>query len=349
MNNKDWEKYKKNFKEKAIVFEKSEEYIEKHLLYAHNLITNNMPIIFDGEHLGSLVGINHEYLYKVSNSQKLFYRTFQISKRNGKKRTIHEPLPNLKIVQKWILNNILYSIKISKYAKAYVPGLSIKDNVRFHKKQNVVLKLDIEDFFNSIRKSDVQQVFIDAGFTIELSKLLTQLCTIKSFLPQGASTSAYLSNIVLNKFDDQVSKYCYENKIRYTRYADDLTFSGEFEQKTVINFVKDQLNLLGLSLNKNKINVLKKNKSQMVTGIVLNEKIQTQKKYRKKIRLEIYYIKKFGVLNHLEKSNNTLSVEQYLKSLKGRIGYSLFINPYDSEMKKYQLFINKVSGENSNY
>lgn len=349
MNNKDWERYKKNFKEKALEFGKSEEYIDKNLFYAHNLIMNNMPIVFDGKHLGLLIGINYEYIYKVSNSQKLFYRTFHIRKRNGNKRTIHEPLPNLKIIQKWILNNILYNIKISKYAKAYVPGLSIKDNVRFHKKQSIVLKLDIEDFFTSIRKSDVQKVFKNAGFTLELSKLLTQLCTIKGFLPQGASTSAYISNIILNNFDDMVSEYCYENKIRYTRYADDLTFSGEFEPKIIINFVKCQLNELGLKLNKNKINVLKRNKSQIVTGIVLNEKIQTQKKFRRKIRLEVYYIKKFGVLNHLEKSNNSLSVEQYLKSLKGRIGYSLFINPNDSEMKEYQRFIDKVSRENSDH
>ena len=342
MNNTEWVKYSKAFEVEAKKNGKSLEYITKYLKYAELLASTNLPIIFDGQHLGGLIGIKHDYLYKVVNSQKNFYRKFYIKKRNGKKRIIHEALPNLKIVQKWILENILYNIGVSKFAKAYIKGISIKDNVRFHKKQNQILKIDILDFFTSIQEKQVYRIFRKAGYSEELSVLLTKLCTINGYLPQGASTSGYLSNLVMMDFDKTLSKYCLERKIRYTRYADDLTFSGDFDYKSLFNFVKHRLKLMELDINDKKTKILKRSSSQIVTGIVLNEKIQVPKDYRRKIRLEIHYIKKYGLHQHLKKTQNKISTDNYLESLIGKVNYCLFINSNDLAMLEYKDYLHSL-------
>ena len=103
--------------------------------------------------------------------------------------------------------------------------------------------------------------------------LLTYLCTYNDYIPQGAQTSAYISNLVMKEFDNKIGDWCESNNISYTRYSDDMTFSGDFNPKILITKVKKMLNKLGLQLNNKKINVISKSSSQNVTGIVVNEKI----------------------------------------------------------------------------
>ena len=101
--------------------------------------------------------------------------------------------------------------------------------------------------------------------------LLTYLCTYYNVLPQGAPTSAYISNLVMKAFDEELGGWCKENNISYTRYSDDMTFSGNFNPSVVIIRVRKMLRSLGLKLNDKKIAVIGKNKQQLVTGIVVNE------------------------------------------------------------------------------
>lgn len=101
---------------------KSKEYCEKCLSYAENLWDHSMPVIYTQEHLCGLLGYLPEYVYAAANAPESFYRQFSIPKKNGGMRLISEPLPNLKKIQKWILENILYRAEVSPYAKAYIPG-----------------------------------------------------------------------------------------------------------------------------------------------------------------------------------------------------------------------------------
>lgn len=346
MNNIEWNIYKENFFNAAQKEGKSSEYINNNLEYAQKLFEQNLPVVFDGTHLGMLTGIKYEYLYQVSNNSRHFYRIFFIKKRNGSKRKIEEPLPNLKIVQKWILESILNNIIISPYAKAYKPKTSIKDNVRFHRNQKLVLKLDIKDFFSSIDKKSVNTIFKNFGYNEKVSNLMSELCTINNRLPQGASTSAYLSNIYLLDFDRVISHYCVKKKIRYTRYADDLTFSGDFNYKELIGVVELRLKIINLELNYEKTRILKRNQKQIVTGIVVNDKIQVDKKIRKNLRLEMYYIKKFGLNSHLAHIDSIMSSKEYLKSLKGKLEFCLFINPKDDELNEYLKYIKQLLQDN---
>lgn len=187
------------------------------------------------------------------------------------------------------------------------------------------------------------KIFKNIGYNNKVSLLLASLCTVDGCLPQGGSTSACLSNIFLKQFDRKIGNYCIKQKIRYTRYADDLSFSGDFEVVKLINFVKKCLELIGLNINKDKIKVLKSSQSQNITGIVVNEKIQVSKTYRRRIRLEVYYIKKNGLSKHLINSGNNLNFELYLKQLLGKINYCIFINPKDISMLEYAKYIDNLS------
>lgn len=330
----EWNEYKVTFCKIAKKNGKSEEYCEECMIYAQNLWVNKIPIIYTQEHLCALLGYLPIYVYAAANSPERFYRKFSIPKKNGGIRIISEPLPNLKEIQKWILENILYNLKVSAYAKAYIPGKSIKDNVRFHRRQKKVLSLDIKSFYDCLTNWMVFQFFMENGYNESVAMMLTGLCCLNGSLPQGAPTSAALSNLLMKKFDEIVGKYCKEKEIRYTRYADDMTFSGDFDEVQVIRFIRKNLKSMGLKLNKNKTRVRKQGQQQEVTGIVVNYKTQVPKTVRKEIRKNMYYIQKYGLESHL----NYIGTERknYIGHLMGQISYALFINPKDREMKRYK-------------
>lgn len=281
-------------------------------------------------------------LYTLSNNIEKNYKKYEISKRNGGKRVIYEPNYVLKKVQRNILDNVLSGFKVSKYAMAYVIGKSVKDNANMHVNKKVILKLDIKDFFNNISFMDIyNKVFLEEYFPKQVRTVLTYLCTYNEFLPQGAPTSSYISNLIMRDFDEKIGLFCESNDISYTRYSDDMTFSGNFNVKMVIFKVKDELKKMGMQLNYDKIHVIHNNMSQQVTGITVNETPQVLKVKRRKIRQEVYYIKKYGLYSHLKRINVNDEFS-YLRSLLGKINFVLMVNSEDLEFFKYREFILKI-------
>ena len=335
-----WEEYEKNYRGIAKLKNKDDAYCIEQLQYAKILYDKNVPIIYNQEHFSKLVGYSYDYLIGASNGAKSYYRTFYINKSNGKKRRIDEPLPNLKEIQYWILHEILEKISISPYAKAYIKDKSIRENARFHKKQKKILCMDIEDFFGSISYNRVLSVFRKLGYRENVSVLLANLCCLNKALPQGAPTSPILSNIIASSLDYKISEYVKKENIRYTRYADDLTFSGDFSEGHLISSVERICNKYGFVINNKKTRVRKKNQRQEVTGIVVNEKMQINAEKRKHIRAEAYYIKKYGYQSHIE--YHGIKRERYLYHLIGMSSYALFINPYDENMKSYLAVFKKA-------
>ncbi len=283
-------------------------------------------------------------LYYLSNNIDGNYIEYEKLKKNGNFRTIYEPSKLLKKVQRNILHNILEEKGISKYATAYKKGVSLKDNALPHINNKIILKLDIKNFFDNITFNKVYNLcFKEEIYTKPFGILLTKLCTYNNKLPQGAPTSSYISNIIMRDFDEVVGKYCTKNKINYTRYSDDLTFSGIFNINDVINLVKKELKKKGFKLNYDKIHVIKNNKRQIVTGIIVNKKINISKEYKRKIRQEIYYIKKYGIERHL-KMLNINNKTKYLNNLLGRINYVIQIT-HSKEFLEYKAFLdsNKIN------
>ena len=282
------------------------------------------------------LGFSAKTLYGLSNNLEKHYHNVLIPKRDGSKRKLSVPDLILKSVQKSIADNILAQYPVSKYAKAYKVGSNVQRNAQPHVGKKKILKLDIEGFFDHILYSQVKNiVFCEEKFAEPIRVLLTMLCYYKESLPQGAPTSPAITNIIMYDFDEAVGAFCNEKKIAYTRYCDDMTFSGDFDEEEVIAFVKGELCKLGLFLKNRKMAVIPASKRQTVTGVVVNEKLNITKEYKKKIRQEMHYIQKFGLDGHVSRCK-IADKQQYVLSLRGRIAFVLQTTPNDCEFLEYK-------------
>jgi len=317
-----------------------EQYIVACLEYANRLYFRSLPIIFDQTHFSYLAGYSLNYILGATNAKFHFYRQFDIRKRSGGVRTISEPLPSLKEIQRWILENILEKIEVHPAAKGFVRNKSIRDNARFHRNQPKLLSMDIEDFFGSINKSMINAIFNKIGYSAAVSKLLTELCSLYDSLPQGAPTSPALSNIVCRSLDKRFLGFALKNGFRYTRYADDISFSGDLPVGSLIQFVRKVLNEHGFQVNDAKTRLMHKGRQQKVTGIIVNEKLQAPRLIRRKLRQEVFFIKKFGLDTHLR--NRQISKGNHIKFLIGRANYIVNVNPNDKEAREYLGFLREL-------
>ena len=288
------------------------------------------------------LGFPAKTLYGLSNNLEKHYHNAFIPKSDGTKRKLSVPDLILKKVQKSIADNILAYYPISRYATAYAFGSSVQRNARPHVGKEKILKLDIEGFFDNILYARVKEkVFYEEKFSEPIRVLLSMLCYYNDALPQGAPTSPAITNILMYDFDEKIGAYCEERDISFTRYCDDMTFSGDFDEQEIIALVKGELRKMGLFLKNRKTVVIPSTKRQRVTGIVVNEKVNVAKEYKKKVRQEVYYIQKFGLDGHLKKIGVT-DKQKYLLSLKGRVAFILQTVPEDEEFLGYKELLQRL-------
>lgn len=335
-----WGKYKVAFVESAITKGLSKRDIETFLDYAKALFDKGLPVIYDIKHLSLLVGYKEDYIHRAIKNTPYFYRSYRIVKKNGGYREISEPLPSLKEIQNWILKEILRKVSVSRFAKAYIKNRSIKSNARFHVNKKIVFTIDIKDFFTSIEEVRVSEIFKNLGYEKNVAEVLAKLCCLDGVLPQGAPTSPYISNLVMKSIDDQISTFTISNSYCYTRYADDLTFSGKLHTSSLYNYVEQVLNKNGFLINVEKTRSRRQHQKQEVTGIIVNEKMQVDKSQRRLFRQAMYYIKKYGFDNHVEKVG--ISRARYFEHLIGIGNNIVFINPDDVEHKENLEYLKKL-------
>lgn len=265
-------------------------------------------------------------LYTVSNQIETHYHPVVISKKSGGRRKLLVPDALLRTIQRNLLHHVLEEFQISEFACAYKKGTSIVDNARPHVGAKLVLKLDIQDFFDQITWILVyQNAFPGTHFPPAIRKMLTEFCCVRGRLPQGAPTSPTVSNLVMRPFDVHMGEWCREREIRYTRYCDDLTFSGVFAPEEVIRKVRGFLQVYGFELNRKKTRVLDRGNAQSVTGIVVNEKAQVSRAYRRKLRQEVYLFDRYGIKTEEGPKND----EKERMRLLGKMRYVLSVNPED--------------------
>ena len=205
--------------------------------------------------LSSLVrdlGIPAKTLYGVSNTVETHYHKVQLPKQDGGVRELSVPDPILKHIQRRITQLLLLPMPISRYASAYRYGASTLRNAAPHAGQSGILKLDIRHFFDSILYSTVKdKAFPPEIYAEPLRILLSMLCYDRDVLPQGAPTSPWIANLVLRPFDERLGAWCRARGVVYTRYCDDLAFSG-----TALDGVEERaeegLRALGFRLNRAK-------------------------------------------------------------------------------------------------
>jgi retron-type reverse transcriptase len=278
----------------------NKEYRNLCIQYSERLLENNLPVIFDRDHLAMLLGVNVNYLSKLVMITEQFYKLARIPKRkSGQFRELSLPFKTLKEVQRWILHNILYKIEVSSYAKGFKVNESIVENAKPHVKKECVLKIDLKNFFDNISYNSVFRVFNYYGYTKEVSFFLARLCTFKGRLPQGAPTSPYLSNIICKRLDKRLSAFATVNNFQYTRYADDITFSGKRKLEKKVDYICDIIENEKFIINKEKLKIQFKTRRQMVTGLIVNEKLSVPMETKKLLRQQIYYCKTYGVSSHM--------------------------------------------------
>lgn len=280
----------------------NDDYNQLCVSYAENLLNSNLPVIFDIYHFCLLIGIKKQDLLKFVYADYCFYTRVAIRKKNGGKRELNIPSADLKYIQRWILDNILCKIHVSDYSTGFCNNRSILDNAKRHTGKQCVLNIDLKDFFPSINFDRVFMIFKYYGYTKEVSFILAKLCTYKNELPQGSPASPYLSNICCLSLDARLSAIAIKNNADYSRYADDITFSGQKNILGLLGIASRIIDEEGYNINKEKTRIAFSHQRQEVTGLIVNnEKIRVSKKYKRTLYQELYYCEKYGVDNHMKK------------------------------------------------
>ena len=301
---------------------------QAHLLadYANTLESRGLPVIFEINHLSKLLGVELSLLSRITGVSNKFYRSFFIPKKSGDFRTIKAPYPKLAYIQKWIKTNILEKLEVNEHAFAYRKGRSNIDNAKQHVGSSELLKLDLTNFFHDISIKQVRELFRDLGYSDKVSYQLAKLCCLKGHIPQGAPTSPIISNLVLRKLDIKLSCIARNQGLIYSRYADDIFFSGLRVTETLVNEVKKTIEEFDFSINNKKFKVLRCRERKIITGLcVSSNRVRVPKKQRREYRKSAYYLIKNGVeqFNGERGELNPL----YIDEIIGKGSYILTVEP----------------------
>lgn len=256
------------------------------------LKTLDVPIINTSKHLCEILSITKQSLFFLTYKKDSCYSVKKIHKKDGTERLLHVPNLYLKVVQRWILKEILEKICVSKQAVAFVPKKNgLKDNAERHKEKLFILEMDITNFFGSIKKKQIYRLFSSIGYNNNVANILAELCTYNDELPQGAVTSPYLANLICFHMDSRINGYCSRRDIVYTRYADDLAFSSD--NRTFLNktekFIKYIVEDEGFLINDKKTRYLSNYVKKTITGITINNNsIHVDKNLKKCLRAQIF-------------------------------------------------------------
>jgi RNA-directed DNA polymerase len=245
-------------------------------------------------------------LFKLPAASK--YRTFTIPKRSGGERTISAPDARLKLLQKKVsnlLNDCLTEIEggFSSPAHGFKPNRSIFTNAAHHRGRRYVLNLDLEDFFPSIHFGRISGYFEKSkhfGLDQKVARNLANIICHNSALPQGAPSSPVVSNLLARMLDVHLARLAKRNRLTYTRYADDLTFSTNLKvfPESVAKQTADHewelgedliaaIKSSGFRINDKKTRMLYRTSRQEVTGLVVNDRVSVPVEYRRWARAAV--------------------------------------------------------------
>ena len=277
----------------------------------------------------ALLGVEVNRLEEILNNVSGHYQEFWMRKRSGGYRMISAPDPDLQAIQSTIDSRILSSVTIvHPAAVGFRCGRSVVDNAAPHLGKRYVLKMDIHDFFGSIRSPRVRQTFKKIGYPENVSKVLGALCCLHRHLPQGAPTSPALSNIVGYEMDRKLAALAAEYGVTYTRYADDLTFSGDvFPKEQIIPQVKRIIRDEKFEPNHKKTHFMNQSSRKIITGVSVASgvKLTIPKSKKREIRKNVYFILTKGLAEHQRRIGS--HDPAYLKRLIGMLCYWRAIEP----------------------
>lgn len=275
-------------------------------------------------------------------------------------RLIEAPKARLKEIQRWVLREILQHVPAHEAAHGFVSGRSAVTHAKLHTRQQTVLRLDLKDFFASVSAGHVYRIFRTLGYTQPVAHALTGISTnaipaaiwqqvprtadprlvqarfwlgrqlATPHLPQGAPTSPALANLAAYRLDRRLAGLARASGFRYSRYADDLTFSGprdlrsgrERFEELVATIAREQ----GFALNRHKSALRSAAARQMVCGVVVNEHPNVARAEYDRLRAILH-----NAARHGAESENRAGIPQFEAHLRGRIAWISSLNPARGE------------------
>lgn len=314
----------------------------------YSLHKKELPILLDLRDFSEHIRVQPKELASILNATERFYRSFEIPKRSGGQREILAPFPSLSMIQQWIATHILSHIEIHASAVAYKKNTSIKNHVEPHLNNPTLLKLDIRNFFPSISTARVSKEFLELGYTSKISYALARFSTLHDSVPQGAPSSPLISNIVLRKVDAEIEQLSNVTGITYTRYADDFAFSGTEFPANFSAQISAILDAEGFDVNYAKTRLYEPHeKTRFLTGLSISSgRIRPPKSYRRWVTQKIHYLEKHIEADLTGFSNTTnseiLNNPFILESLRGKIGYWNWVDPFDKTAIDCLIKLNKI-------
>jgi RNA-directed DNA polymerase len=288
------------------------------------------------------------------------YRYRWVGKPSGSFRLIEAPKPRLKQFQRKLLDAILLPIPPHDAAHGFRPGRSVTTFVAPHVGQTIVLKMDLVDFFVSITSARVIAIYLTAGYPEAVARILTGLCTNtvplsvwnlldmepdlarstatwrsrrlyrEPHLPQGAPSSPALANLAAYRLDARLAGLALTAEARYTRYADDLVFSGgEAFARTIARFPTHVAAIAleeGFHVQHRKTRVMRQGVRQRAAGVVINQKSNITRNDYEQLKAILC-----NCARHGPHSQNRAGVADFRAHLAGRVAHVARLNPERGE------------------
>jgi retron-type reverse transcriptase len=270
------------------------------------------------------------------------YRSWDIPKRKGGVRRITAPTPLLKQIQRRLLDAILAQAPCHPAATGFRSGISIADNARAHVGRKVVVNVDIQGFFPNTRFKLVARAVEHAlprRLSAEAQRLAVDICTMGGGLPTGAPTSPVVANLVMEPVDRTLAAVAARHGIAYTRYADDLTMSGD-EPQRLLPFLRQVVGELGYALDPKKTNIFRRGRRQIVTGLVVNDKVSVPRRLRRQLRAAAHRVARHGTAAELSLHGRPMN----LRELAGHVAFIGVAHPEESRALAQQLRAGRAIG-----
>lgn len=307
-----------------------------------------LPIFASPADLADRLGITVPRLrwlaFHEEVASRVHYVAFEVAKKGGGTRRLSAPHRSLDLAQGWIAREVVARLPVSDQAHGFVPGRSILTNARAHAGRAVVANLDLADFFPSIGWRRVRRVFERAGYSPAVATVLALVCTeaprrTVQFdgetlhvatgprgLPQGARTSPGLANQVARGLDARLAGLAGRLGAVYTRYADDLTFSGGPDLDPRIGALLAAVRRIaaseGFAVNPAKTRVLRRNAAQVVTGLVVNDRPGVARGEVRRLRAILHRAQAEGL-----DAQNRAGHPDFRAHLRGKIAFIAMARP----------------------
>jgi retron-type reverse transcriptase len=320
--------------------------LEQRTSDAAALEARSLPVLHVSEDIARAMGITLPTLrwltYHRKSATLVHYHRYSIAKKTGGVRNISAPKPALKEAQHWVLLNVLAKLEVEPQAHGFVPGRSIVSNAVAHCGKPIVINLDLKEFFPSVTFRRVKGLFRKLGYSEHVATVFALLCTEPPrvaaeldgklyhvalgarVLPQGACTSPAITNALCKRLDRRLAGLAAKHGFAYTRYADDLTFSGSASSAVgkLLKSVRSIVSGEGFVEHPRKTRVMRQSNRQEVTGLTVNAKPSISRKELRILRAILHNAAKHGL-----ESQNRSGHPDFAAYLRGRVEFACMTDP----------------------